>query len=906
MVTPDPADVQRAVGARYEVLELVDAGGQGAVFCARHLELGHLVAIKVLPPEIAASKVREERFRREAQLAAHLSHPNVVPVYEFETRAGLTYQIMPFVRGGRTLKTLLGQRTRLPLADLLGILRDVGAALDFIHPRGVVHRDVKPGNILIEEETERALLADFGVALAGVSGGSLTGPAGIVGTDGYMPPEQLTGGARVDGRADLYALAVVAYQALVGELPVAGLDRAALADTLRQSRDDVSPALAAALVAPLADRPDERPPTSAAWLHSIGRSTGRSWRRPAIALTAIAVLAIGTWIALGRIAKRSGGGPERSLAVMPFAMLGTSGQLPPAQLPPWFLQRLGPVQQLRAISPTTVASFAGVQALVISEAESAAVLLGATYFVQPSLELTGGRARMEAQLFETKRGKWLATGRQEGSEDSVSQIMDAVWAQLLPPILRGNFAPVSSVTLPRGLAALRAYADAEAAFRSGDFASALEDYDQVLRADSTFAIGYFRRAIVVAQVDPREESLREALAGVSRHQSGLTPADSLLLEGYQILVERGDGRGALQLMKQAADTAPDQPEVLFLLGFFYFHFGELFGEHVTDAETLFDSVLSLTPNFAPAIAALIPLKHLRGDEEATAHLIARYEEFGTPSVVAEAVGIADTMLFHSLAARAALLKTLGNHSFTALEYLAFQAEEFGTEAERRGPGRIILLAVERRARTDSQQILALRLAVGADLRMGLPDSARARFARVRTPATERERDMWLVLLAAVGDSLGPWRDAARRLDRDLASVRSGGEIVHWMLARLGQDRARHVAALDRLAVDSSPLPLSLKLDLEARRALENGDSTLALQLWQQAIERYAVIRVPFDLAASLWWLRLDLAQLALAHRDTVLAARVCDSFVSPNGYVDLVIWPKKDRFCEPLRSVAGP
>src|SRR5690349_13866292 len=101
MVTPDPVDVQRAVGARYEVLDLVDTGGQGAVFQARHRELGNLVAIKVLPPEIAASKVREERFRREAQLAAHLSHPNVVPVYEFETRAGLTYLIMPFVRGGR-------------------------------------------------------------------------------------------------------------------------------------------------------------------------------------------------------------------------------------------------------------------------------------------------------------------------------------------------------------------------------------------------------------------------------------------------------------------------------------------------------------------------------------------------------------------------------------------------------------------------------------------------------------------------------------------------------------------------------------------------------------------------------------------------------------------------------------
>src|SRR5215471_16376459 len=221
MVTPDPADVQRAVGARYEVVDFVRAGGMGAVYVARHRELGHLVAIKVLPPEIAASRVREERFRREAQLAAHLSHPNVVPVYEFATRAGLTYLIMPFVRG-QTLDAVLAERRQLPLDELVRILSDVGAALDFIHPRGVVHRDVKPANILLEEGTNRALLTDFGVALAGLSGGSLTGPEGMVGTPAYCSPEQLTGTTRVDGRADLYALALVACEALAGELPVAG------------------------------------------------------------------------------------------------------------------------------------------------------------------------------------------------------------------------------------------------------------------------------------------------------------------------------------------------------------------------------------------------------------------------------------------------------------------------------------------------------------------------------------------------------------------------------------------------------------------------------------------------------------------------------------------------------------
>jgi serine/threonine protein kinase/tetratricopeptide (TPR) repeat protein len=903
MLTPDPTNVQQAVGPRYEVLDLFSTGGMGAVYRARHRTLGHVVAIKVLPPEIAASKVREARFRREAQLAAHLSHPNVVPVYEFETREGITYLIMPFVRG-RTLEALLGERIRLSLPELLRILTAVGAALDFIHPRGVVHRDVKPANILIEDETDRAFLADFGVALAGAGASSLassgdstlTGIGEYVGTPAYSPPEQLVGAERVDGRADLFALALVAFQALTGELPAAGRDRVALAAALHQRRGDVPAALATALVAPLAAEPHERPPSAAAWLAKVGESRRRYWRRPAM-VAAVGVLAT----AVIAIAQRSfqtqmATEPERSLAMMPFTMLGTSPELLPSQLPSFFLQRLGSVPDLSIVPLPKVTWLTGTRAQVISEAESAAVQLNATYFVQPSLELEGKRARLGAQVYDTRSGKLLATGRQEGSADSLSYLMDAVWAQVLPAVLRRNFAPVSSMTLPRGLGALLAYASAEEAFRGGDYAGALADYDDVIAADSTFALAHFRRALVVAQVDPREESFRGAIAGARRHQSGLAPADSLLLDGYSLLLDRGDGRGALQSFKAAADLAPDAPLTWLVLGEFYFHFGAIFDEHISGAEDAFNRVRDLTPTSAPAIAHLISLAHLRGDKQATAHLIAEYEAFNTQSVVAEAVGIADTLLLRGLPARAALMKTLDRHSFTALQFLAFQAEQFGSAAERAGPARQILRALERRATTDSQLVLALRLGVGADLGEGWTDSARARLARVHTPATERERDRWLVLLAAVGrDSLGGWREAADRLGRSPGN----GEMEHWMLARLGRDRASHIAALERLAADSSPLPLSLKLDLDARRALAAGDTVRALQLWQQATERYAVLRVPFGLVASLWWLRLDMARVAVAHGDTALARRTCDSFASLIGYVDMAVRAKSTTLCAP-------
>jgi hypothetical protein len=123
-----------------------------------------------------------------------------------------------------------------------------------------------------------------------------------------------------------------------------------------------------------------------------------------------------------------------------------------------------------------------------------------------------------------------------------------------------------------------------------------------------------------------------------------------------------------------------------------------------------------------------------------------------------------------------------------------------------------------------------------------------------------------------------------------------------MLARLGVDPARHVAALDAMARDTSPLPFSLKLDLDARRALANKDTTRALLLWEQATQRYAVLRVPFDQAASLWWLRRDLARVALAHRDSGVAARTCISFTSLIGYVDLLVRAQKDQFCPPAAA----
>src|SRR5881296_3096821 len=296
MQPPDSADVQRAIGDRYELLAPVGAGGMGFVYSARHRALGHIVAVKVLPPEVAASEMRLKRFQQEAALAASLAHPHIVPVYDFGSRAGITFLIMPFVRGV-TYESVLAT-SRPPLARGLRVAREVGAALDHAHQRGVVHRDVKPANILIDEDSGRALLADFGVAhVVRAASSALTAPGVPIGTPGYMAPEQEVGSEELDGRADLYSLAVVTFEALTGTRPARGADRTTLARSLRGARPEVSAAVAAALVAPLAPERDQRPGTVAAWLAAVDRAGARPWRRWGTAAATIAV-------ALGRTQHR--------------------------------------------------------------------------------------------------------------------------------------------------------------------------------------------------------------------------------------------------------------------------------------------------------------------------------------------------------------------------------------------------------------------------------------------------------------------------------------------------------------------------------------------------------------------------------------------------------------------------
>ena len=890
METPLPEDVQLAVGPRYEVLTLAGAGGMGAVYRARHQTLGNFVAIKVLPPDIAASAMRQARFKREAALAASLSHPNIVPVYEFDTRNDISFLIMPFVRG-RTLEEVREAHGQMDLATVHRVLREVGAALDFAHERGIIHRDVKPSNILIEEDTNRALLADFGVARVEQDAkSSLTATGVPIGTPAYMAPEQMAGSADLDGRADLYSLALVAFEALTGKRPMfLDTDLPALARTLRVAQPALSAAQATAIVAPLAVSPADRPPTALAWLAPLERAPQRRWFRWPVAAAVAASIAAG-------LVLRFWGAPVSivpTLAVMPFTVLGTP-PYPPTQLPTYFISRFSPVPGLaEVVSFGKLVAQVGSEPVSNGEAEVVAKRLHATYFLQGSVAFTDGTVTITATLYDASNSKVRRSGTASGPVGAVSDVMDRVWATILP-----DFAPNAYGTIPRGKEAIAAFFNAEEAFRSGDYPAAQEGYQRVTDADSGFAMARLRLALVAAQVDPSEAGFGAALAGAWRHQSGLSPVDSLLLEGFRLLVQRGDGWEAADRFKRATERAPDYILAWLVQGEFVFHFGNLFDQPQAEAVHAFGRVLDLDHRFAPAISHLISLTYsAHDDKRETQRLIQEYLNTDSTSVVAEVIGVADTLVFGTLIDRGKLLKHVDRHSFTALEFLAFQAAQVGTDEQRKGSGRRVLRALEQRAGTDQERAIALRMGVAADLRAGWVDSARARLGRATGAWANHERDTWFVLAHATGlPALGDWRAAAGRLAAGVETTRAPDPVVHWLLAATGA-RANHATTLERLAADSAPLPSSLSLDLAARQALAQHDTARALSLWDRATRRYAALSVPLDLVTSLWPLRLDVVRVATAAGDSARAKAACGTFAALIGAVDQVALPEIERLC---------
>jgi predicted Ser/Thr protein kinase len=338
--------LREETAGEYEIEREIARGGMGVVYLATEIQLRRRVAIKVLPPTLTFGALAIERFRREARTAAALDHPNIIPVYRVSSGGELLWYSMKLLEG-RSLDSLLKERGGLDLAETVAILDQVAEALDYAHQRGVVHRDIKPGNIVLDERA-RVTVTDFGIAKE-IQEASLSGSGHLLGSPYYMAPEQYVGG-EVHGAADQYALGIVAFQCLSGRVPFEGSSAYELLNkhvsepppALAALRPDLPPHAAVAIERALAKQADERFASAMAFVNALaGRAESAALPTPAgrrrAALlwwrvgggTAAALLLAG--FALWRVNRN---GRASSLAPIPAAPAAATAVTPPPSTPP--------------------------------------------------------------------------------------------------------------------------------------------------------------------------------------------------------------------------------------------------------------------------------------------------------------------------------------------------------------------------------------------------------------------------------------------------------------------------------------------------------------------------------------------------------------------------------------------
>ena len=419
--------LQATFGSTYRVDDELRGAGMSRVFVAVEEQLGRQVVIKVLPPELAAT-VTLERFKREIQIAAQFHHPNIVPIITAGQSGDLLYYVMPLV-GSETLRGVMRRQRQLPLDDALRYARDVADALGYAHSLGIVHRDVKPENILLEGT--HALLADFGIAraierAAGLESVTSTGLA--VGTPLYMSPEQAAADKRLDGRSDIYSLACVLFEMLAGHPPFQStLSRSIIAmhlherpPSIRTIRPDLAPEVDAAVLKALAKSPADRFATAREFIDAcaVHNATPLPARRPMtrrvlVASGAAAIIGAAAIAAFVSLTSRHAGGRATDntldpshIAVLPFETNGVDALAPVAAgLSRDLIVALQNVPSLSVVSPEGVQGFAHLRP------DSIGRLLRVGTIVSATLERVADSLELSVRLIESSSALQRASSR---------------------------------------------------------------------------------------------------------------------------------------------------------------------------------------------------------------------------------------------------------------------------------------------------------------------------------------------------------------------------------------------------------------------------------------------------------------------------------------------------------------
>ena len=630
--------LQGSLGEAFTLERELGGGGMARVFLAQDRALERRVVVKVLDLE-GAVDASAERFRREVKVIAQLQHPHIVPVLTAGGDGTLLWYVMPYV-AGESLRARLVREGALPLADALRIAREVLDALAYAHERGVMHRDVKPENILLDGR--HAVVADFGVAKAladaGVSGAGLTSVGLALGTPAYMAPEQAMADPTMNHRADLYAAGAVLYEMLAGAPPYSGNAQAVVASHLtspvpriEERRNDVPPSVASLITRLMAKTPAERPQSAhevAIALESV-TTPGGSIGMPAATMPATSS---GIATTSGALAPRGPAGNSRRIAtgvvaavvlvaaflwwrdradaapvaegadviaVIPFGSTGDSALTRLGRdLVVTLSTNLDGVGSLRAVDAMSVIQRSQLlaQPVPLDGARELGTSLGARSVLHGSLVREGSLVRANVALHPVEGGEPIARFTFAAPPDSLRTFTDSMSAELLRQVWRRGQPPsplLADVATANG-EALRAFLVGERAFEAAATESALEAYGRAVQADSMFAqawlrIDYTRSLALLApdtMVRRRLDDVRLRLPARDRELLDLRRATNMPLR------QRVDSGRVL------AARYPDYHTAQYQVGDNIIHSGPAVGIPITEALPYLERLELLAPHHA--------------------------------------------------------------------------------------------------------------------------------------------------------------------------------------------------------------------------------------------------------------------------------------------------------------------
>ena len=572
--------LKSALAGRYAIEREIGRGGMATVYLARDLKHGRRVAIKVLRPELAAT-LGPERFIREIEIAANLSHPHILPLFDSGEADGLLYYVMPFVEG-EALRERLDREGKLPVAEAVRLTDEIASALSYAHEQGIVHRDVKPENIMLSGG--RAVVADFGIgrALAAAGGQPLTGTGFAVGTPAYMSPEQAFGEADLDGRSDVYALGCVVYEMVSGhtpfqaETPQAQMAKhaAGTVKSMRAADPKIPLFLERAVERALAKDPSERFQTAGAFAQALTSEmvvapTAKRRRSRFIAFGATALVVLAAVWGIQTFMSRPA---YERLAVLPPTNLTNDPEqeylvkgMHDALISE--LQRAG----VSVIARTSVLQYADTQMPI----REIAAQLGVDALIESSVFRAGDSVEMEVRLVDGRTQQYVAEPIIRGS-----QLQNVL--TLYRSLTRAIASEIHAALTPQAEAVLAdarpVNQEAYEAFVRGQF-----HCWRLTPADLEQALAYFQRSLLL---DPTYAPAQAGIAWVWFGMGffGFMPSREAAAHGIEAY------REALAMDSTLAET---QYAAALIRTWYEWDW--------EGAETAFERAIEINPNYADAI-----------------------------------------------------------------------------------------------------------------------------------------------------------------------------------------------------------------------------------------------------------------------------------------------------------------